>query len=237
MKVGIIGHGRLGKLISQYLSQDFDLYIFDKNQKTKSGLQEILSLPVIILCVPISEFEQVIKDIATTINPNTLIIDTCSVKEWPMNVMRAFLPPTVSILGTHPMFGPDSAKDTLYGAKIVLCKERVKDKVYKNIVAYLNNHGLNIIEATSEEHDQEISSSLALTHFIGRALIDMKASPLNIETKGYRRLLKIYETVQNDSWQLFKDMNSFNKYSQSTRENFINSISKINQKLNKREDK
>ncbi|MBT6326007.1 MAG: prephenate dehydrogenase [Bdellovibrionales bacterium] len=237
MKAGIIGYGRLGKLISKYLSQDFDLYIFDKNQETTSTLQDVLNLPVIILCVPISEFEKVVKEISTTINPEALIIDTCSVKERPIDIMKTFLPPTVSILGTHPMFGPDSANDTLYGAKIVLCKERIEDKIYKNIIAYLNNHGLNIIEATAEEHDQEISSSLALTHFIGRALIDMKASPLNIETKGYRRLLKIYETVQNDSWQLFQDMNNFNKYSQSTRKSFIDSINKINQKLNNREDK
>ena len=37
--------------------------------------------------------------------------------------MQELLPQDVSILATHPIFGPDSAADSLKGRKIALCKE------------------------------------------------------------------------------------------------------------------
>ncbi len=42
--------------------------------------------------------------------PDVLVMDTCSVKTHPVGLMERMLPATISILGTHPMFGPDSAR-------------------------------------------------------------------------------------------------------------------------------
>ena len=50
--------------------------------------------------------------------------------------------------------------------------------------------GLVVIESTPEDHDKQIAVSLALTHFIGRALSEFGAGPLEIDTEGYSRLLQ-----------------------------------------------
>ena len=59
----------------------------------------------------------------------------------------------------------------------------------------------------------------------------MKVEDHEIDTKGYRRLLKILQTVENDSWQLFDDMNSYNQFSKPTREAFRKSLENILKRL------
>lgn len=236
MKLGIIGFGRLGKLIVKNLAQDFDLLVYDKagleNDITEVGakpvsIKEICKAKIIIPFVPISEFENVIKEIAPLLEKDSLMIDVCSVKTHPIEVMKKYLSKDIQILGTHPMFGPDSAKTTLMGCKIVLCKERIKDDLYTEIKLYLEKFGLKVIEATADTHDKDISSSLLLTHFLGRTLIDFGAKPLEIDTAGYRRLMKIFKTVENDSWQLFQDMNTYNPHAAKTIKDFLSCQDKI----------
>ena len=62
---------------------------------------------------------------------------------------------------------------------------------------------------------------------IGRTLMDMNSTSMEIDTKGYRRLLKILETVENDSVQLFNDMNKYNPYAKDMRGSLESSLSKV----------
>jgi prephenate dehydrogenase len=242
MKVGMIGFGRLGRLIAKNLSQDADLLIYDvedyQREIDKLGakpaqLREVCECPIVIPFVPMSALEELLKEMAPLLKKDTLVIDVCSVKSMPVNWMKENLPDHVSLLGTHPMFGPDSAKNTLFGCKIVTCPVRLPESQYQEIKAYLETHGLKVIEATPEEHDKQIAHSLLLTHFLGRTLMDFEAKSLPIDTKGYRRLMKILETVENDSWQLFEDMNKYNPYAEETRHAFIKSMASINDKVQK----
>ena len=147
--------------------------------------------------------------------------------------MKKILPETVNILATHPMFGPDSAEKTLAGQKIVLCKIRIEDEKYTKTIGYLKKKELIVIEATPEKHDEEIAKTLLLTHFIGHGLINFGAKDLEIDTEGYKRLMKILDTVQNDTTQLFHDMNKYNKFSKKIRHEFIQSLNKIDGGLEK----
>lgn len=57
-----------------------------------------------------------------------LIVDVLSVKEHARNIMLEHLPAECDILCTHPMFGPDSGKDSWYNLNFVYEKTRI-DKV------------------------------------------------------------------------------------------------------------
>jgi len=240
MKIGIIGFGRLGSLAAKHLAQDSNLSVYDIRGLQKEiesvgahalALEEVASSDVVMPIVPISEMKKTLTAMAPFIKLGTLVIDTCSVKEAPVEWMKEILPAHCEILGTHPMFGPDSAKLTLYGSKIVLCPVRIAEEKLKNIDNYLQTHGLHTITCTPEEHDRQIAHSLILTHFVGRGLVEFGAKDLEIDTKGYRRLMKILETVVNDSWQLFEDMNHYNRYAKEMRKDFIKSLSTIDQKV------
>ena len=147
-----------------------------------ASLAQVCGLDAVILSVPISAFKQTLSKIGPMLKPDTLVADVCSVKEYPVRWMREQLPETVSILATHPMFGPDSAAESLKNSKIVLCKERIDDRLYNRIKHYLESRGLIVIEASPDEHDRQIAVSLALTHFIGRSLSEFGAEALDIDT-------------------------------------------------------
>ena len=242
MEIGIIGFGRFGKLIIKYLSEDKKVYVFSRSGKDEeikksngipASLEEVCKKDIIIPCVPISQFENTLKKIKNMLKDNSLVVDVCSVKEYPVGIMKKILPKKIGILATHPMFGPDSASETVKGRKIVLCKVRISDEKYKKIKSCLEKKGLIIIETTPERHDREIAKTLILTHFIGRGLINFGAKNLDIDTEGYKRLMNILEMVKNDTEQLFKDMNRYNKYSKEIRKGFMKSLSRIDKRLEK----
>lgn len=54
-----------------------------------------------------------------------LLVDVCSVKEHPRNIMLELLPQECDILCTHPMFGPDSGKDGWHNLNFVYEKTRI----------------------------------------------------------------------------------------------------------------
>lgn len=243
MKIGFIGFGRLGKHLCKFLSQDFDVFVYDKvdysleiqeTGATAADLDTVCQCSIIIPFVPISEFENLMKVIGPKLTKDQLLIDVCSVKEHPVELMQKYTSEDVSILGTHPMFGPDSTKETLFGSKIVLCKVRINDDRFNEIVSYLEKHGLKVINTSAQEHDKQISHSLVLTHLIGRTLIEYGAEKrLDIDTLGYRRLMKILGVVENDTWQLFEDMNHYNQYAKETRHEFQDALSAVINKVKK----
>ena len=106
MKIGIIGFGRLGRLISKNLAQDFELLVFDKAGleeeieavgSTPVTIKEICQAKIIIPFVPISEFENIIKEIAplkeetTLLQPHIKIILFIQVEKVPMNSLEEAL--------------------------------------------------------------------------------------------------------------------------------------------------
>ena len=238
--IGIIGFGRFGKLASRYLAEDFEVVVHTRADKAPEigqagaravSLEEVCQQDIIIPCVPISIFRQFLQNIAPLIKPDALLVDVCSVKEYPIRWMKEMLPETVSILATHPMFGPDSAADSLEGRKICLCKVRISEQKYGKIKNYLDSKGLVVIEATASEHDEQIATSLALTHLIGRTLSESGARRLDIDTEGYKRLLHILEVVERDTWQLFVDMHRYNPHARKKRMEFMDIMQDINARL------
>ena len=238
--IGIIGFGRFGKLAARYLAESFDVCVHtraDKDDEIKSigaravSLEQVCNQEIIIPCVPISVFKNFLKDIAPLIKKDALVVDVCSVKEYPIRWMKEILPDTVSILATHPMFGPDSAAVSLEGCKICLCKVQIPENQYRKIRKYLFSKGIIVIEATGKEHDQQIATSLALTHLIGRTLSESGATQLDIDTEGYKRLLHILEVVERDTWQLFTDMHHYNSYARKKRIEFMEVMQDISSRL------
>jgi prephenate dehydrogenase len=242
--IGLIGFGRFGELAARYLAEDYDVCVHTRADKASEieaigarpvSLEEACRQRIVIPCVPISIFRDFLKQIKGLINPDALIVDVCSVKEYPIKWMEEILPDTVSILATHPMFGPDSAADSLEGRKICLCKVKIDNRQYRKIRSYLKSKGLVVIEATAKEHDEQIATSLALTHLIGRTLSESGATQLDIDTEGYKRLLHILEVVERDTWQLFTDMHHYNPYARRKRTEFMEVMQDLNSRLEQRD--
>jgi prephenate dehydrogenase len=240
--IGIIGFGRFGRLAARYLAKDFPVGVHTRSDQDQAiracgarpvSFETACGQRIVILCMPISAMRETLEQAAPLLRADALVVDVCSVKVYPVQWMRELLPASVSILPTHPMFGPDSAADSLQDRKIVLCPERIADGHYKKIKRWLQHQGLIVIQATAQEHDEKIAVSLSLTHFIGRTLSAFGATDLDIDTEGYKRLMHILGVVSHDTWQLFEDMHTYNPYARQKRQAFIDAMTGIHERLNR----
>lgn len=181
MKIGIIGGTRgLGKTLATILSKEgFDVTITGRDTVTGNQVSEDLkveysndnkkvasSSDIIIISVPISTTSKVIKEIAKSVNSESLVVDVTSVKVEPSNLMKNLLNDDVEFIPTHPVFGPRTTN--LEGQVVVLTpisQKQKEGKWYQKVLSFLNDRKVRIIEASPEEHDDMMAVVQVLTHF------------------------------------------------------------------------
>jgi prephenate dehydrogenase len=230
--VGILGLGRFGKFWATVLSHSHTVYGFNRSTPaepncTLVGFEELCRLPVIFICVPMRTVPEMLRKMAPLLAPGTLIVDTCSVKMEPVRWMREILPAHVDILATHPMFGPESAKEGLTGLPMMMHPIRMAQPQYDEWTHYFRNLGIMVVEMTPEEHDRQAALSQALTHMVGRTLNLMGIEETPIGTLWYRKLLAIAKQVEKDSPELFLDMQTLNPYAAEMRRSFEDAWRKV----------
>ncbi|MCX6744768.1 MAG: prephenate dehydrogenase/arogenate dehydrogenase family protein [Candidatus Parcubacteria bacterium] len=244
MKIGIIGFSRFGQLLAKILKPHAEVLVYnrsDKSNETKelgvtwAKLEQVCQCDWVIVSVAISATEDMIKQIAPLLKKGSLVMDVCSVKVFPSQWLEKYISKDNEIMATHPMFGPDSAANGLKDLQWVICPLRISPDKLAEVKKVLNGLEVKIIETTPQEHDKETAISLALVHFIGRGLEEFGIKPQRISTLGFERLLKVNETVTNDSFRLFLDMQKYNPYAKEARERFINSVQTVNKKVTESE--
>lgn len=236
--MGIVGFGRFGCFAAFHLRNHFDLSVYDRGNRFAEAreigvriepLREVARSPIVLLCVPISQIRSVLMEIVPHLVENSLVVDTCSVKGYPVSQMETILPSHVEALGTHPLFGPDSAAKGLQGKKIVLCPIRIRD--LSTIQSFLNRLGLKVLISSPEKHDRFMASTQAIVQFLGRAFLEIGLGQKDMATPGYETMIKILDVVQNDTWELFRDLQTFNQFAKEMREKLIESLITVHQRL------
>lgn len=237
LTISVIGLGRFGSLVTAIMSQVGEVMVYhhkvtpEISAKAKHlggelvDLQTAAGADCIILCVPISVTEKMIKEITPMMKKGALLVDTCSVKTLPCDWLKQHTPKEIEIMGTHPMFGPvtsefdfDQKIFCLNGLQIVLCPLRISKGKLIRIKKLLIKLGLDVIITTPADHDRQNAKTLSLVHFLGRGLSAAGVNEQSIYTPGYADLLKIYRHTTSDNWQLFYDMNNYNPYSEHVRQ-------------------
>ena len=213
--IGIIGFGRFGKILAQVLSTSYSIIIHDPEYKGKEfphkTIEEVLKCEIIFIAVPIREFKNTVKSISQFKMYNATIIDVCSVKIYPVDIMVKYLPENVGIIASHPMFGPDSYSP-FRELKMVMSPVRDIYSKYDKLVATFTSQSISIVEMTPEEHDRDAAMSQGITHFMGRVLKESGVSSTKINTLGFNELLGVIEQTCNDSWDLFLDLQNYNPF-------------------------
>ena len=135
--------------------------------------------------------------------------------------------PQVELVATHPMFGPDSAKEGVDGLPIVMYPVRARETTASYWESYFKRIGLRFILMDPHQHDREAAFTQGITHYMGRVLADLSLKTSPIATLGYKKLLEIIEQTCNDPWQLFLDIQNFNPYTKDMRSRLHSSLEKI----------
>ncbi len=235
--IGLLGLGRFGKMAYEYLRRDKEVLVYDSDSSRLQDIseattfEEALSAPLIVLCVPISAMEDTCKKMAPLLREGQIVVDTCSVKKRPLQWMSTHLPESVQILGTHPLFGPDSVKEGVAGLKIALCPVRIEQESYDRIRRYLERLQLVGVEVTPDEHDQQIAKSQAVFHLIAQVMKQLKWTSQAVSTPGPEAFDRLVRTVQQDTDQLFLDIERENPYAAQWRQRFIQEALSLDKEL------
>jgi prephenate dehydrogenase len=219
--LGLIGFGQFGRLAAGILKDRFDVLVADPSAEAPElaralgvgfgDLAEAASREVVVVAVPVPAMRQVFAGIAPHLKPGTLVVDVGSVKMLPAKWMTELLPPTVEIVATHPLFGPQSvARDGLPGLRFVVCP--VRGDRYEKVAAFGRELGLAVTVTSPEEHDEEMAYVQALTHLIGRSLVNLGIPDERLATQSYQHLLELCGLIGADTFELFTAIQTQNPF-------------------------
>lgn len=236
--IALIGYGRFGRLIGHYLKRQYSIGVFDIKRSIRLergmkriSLSEAASRKIIILAIPIHTMPLMLSKIAPLLSQDSLIIDVCSVKHQPIRWMKSLLPRNVSILGTHPLFGPDSTDDNLRGKYVIVCPVRITRVKLDKIKKLLHQFGIIVRAMQPNTHDRLMASSLFLTQLIGRSLHRIISPPSSLQTKNTLLLHHIISSSKRDSAKLFSDMYRFNPYAHAIPSRVIREIRQTRKRM------
>ena len=226
--LGLIGFGQFGRLAARHLTGCSDLTISDVEDRSAEAalmgaafgrLDQASACDIVIVAVPVAAMKQTFADIAPHVRPGALVMDVASVKVLPALWMIQTLPAHADIVATHPLFGPQSARDGLEGLRLVLCP--VRGERAHEVKAIAEAAGLIVSITTPEEHDQEMAYVQALTHLIGRSLVNVKIPDEDLKTRSYQHLLDLCGLIGDDSFELFSAIQTLNPYASDVARAFV----------------
>jgi prephenate dehydrogenase len=169
-----------------------------------------ISADIVILAVPVPALDGCLRALAPHLRAGQLVVDVCSIKEEPARLMRHLLPPCVEILATHPMFGPESAKERVAGSQVVLCP--IRGQRWRRLAAFLKRRiQLQIIVTSPEEHDRQAAMTQGLTHLLARAF-SLLGEPPRIRTRSFDLIAEAFALVSNDASEVFDAVTLGNRH-------------------------
>jgi prephenate dehydrogenase len=227
--LGLVGFGQFGQLAARVLKDHFDVMVTDASAAAKAAaraqgvrigaLAEVAGCEVVIVAAPVVVMREVFSAIAPHVKPGALVMDVGSVKMLPVQLMTELLPSHVDIVATHPLFGPQSAKSGLDGLRFVVCP--VRGDRHEKVAAFGRSLGLAVTVTTPEEHDREMAYVQALTHLIGRSLVNIGIPDEQLKTQSYQHLLELCGLIGADTFELFTAIQTQNPFAAEVVSEFV----------------
>jgi prephenate dehydrogenase len=243
-EIGIIGTGRFGAYFARQLERIgcrvHGADARDAPHERARALQRACAAQAVIYAVPIRSLEQAVLETRELLAPGAVVMDVCSVKVVPCALLQRHLP-TTAILGTHPLFGPDSAPESCAGQTVALCaipagpSAPASGVTADRVERLFRALGLRVVRCTPADHDQQIARSQFLTHLIGRATVRCGITRVPLSTKSHDALMDIVDVVCHDTLELFEDMAAFNPMARRVGTDFLAALHAIDEELARRE--
>ncbi|WP_158912526.1 prephenate dehydrogenase [Caulobacter sp. S45] len=240
--IGLIGFGAFGRLMARHLRPWFPMRAFDPSLVAGDTVEgvEIADLAstaacdIVVLAVPVDQLAAAIAQAGPYMRSGALVLDVGSVKSRPARILREQLPEHVDIVGTHPLFGPQSARNGVEGLKIAVCP--IRGGQTPRVAAFLRKRlKLRVIVTTPEAHDQEAAVVQGLTHLIAKVLVQMEPLPTRMTTASFDMLMRAVDMVRHDPPSVFLAIEQANPYAEAVRERFFGLAEQLHASLEKGE--
>jgi len=234
--LAIIGAGAFGEFCIPHLKRDFAISlcdprpdlddICDRHGVAAADPAGAAGQDIVLLAVPLRHLRAVARAIAPHVKPGALVIDVCSIKVKPLLILEEELPPHVDIIGTHPLFGPQSGRDGIAGLRVAVCAARGRRSA---LVERFLRTRLRLASArmTAEEHDRQMAYVQGLTHLISRIVLAMDVPGIEHGTKTYAHLESMVGMVRHDSDELFRAILADNPFSGAMIQSFASAAKDV----------
>ncbi|MGI9370191.1 MAG: prephenate dehydrogenase/arogenate dehydrogenase family protein [Ruegeria sp.] len=234
--IGLLGCGAFGRLIARHLAPLAPVTVHDPTlNDVPKGLiagdpAQVAACDLVILAVPVDALEVAISTISPHLRPGTIVADVGSVKMRPVQTMLRHLPDHVGIVGTHPLFGPQSAARGVLGHKIAIC--RVRGDACLTLAALLKKRlGLRPVMVSPENHDREVAVVQGLTHFISKAISRLGPLPHQLTTVSFDLMVEAADMVRNDPPCVFQAIEKDNPLAATARAAFMHHAKELSLEL------
>lgn len=223
MRTAVLGAGKMGVWFAKWCKEKGDAVVLaDRNPQKLAKLGEELGVETadftaavkgadrVLICVSISSFEEIVKKIAPAIHKGQPIMDICSIKEYPVNIMHQYLKDAL-VLGTHPVFGPGSS-GVAHKAYVLTPTNKEEEAYAKEFQKWLQKEDARVFVMSPQKHDELMSIVLGFAHFVGLAacetLLEQPAFPESKELAGttYRMLFTLAEAVAQETPDLYANV-------------------------------
>ncbi len=231
-----MGFGGFGQLAARHLAPYFRLCAYDTARANSVVLAEpdvtfvdlntIALCDIVVLAVPVSEIRNSCLKLAPLLRPGAIVVDVGSVKVAPISDMIECLPEHVQIIGTHPLFGPQSAANGLSGLKLSLCP--VRGDAWRSLRVFLRRSlGLRVYTCSANQHDRDAATVQGLTHLIAKVLTDLGPLPTDMTTASFDLLMQAVSMVKDDPPSVLHAIETANPYASEVRAAFFAKAAKL----------
>jgi prephenate dehydrogenase len=222
MKIAIIGGGgKMGQwLCRRLVCENKDIIVSDHDEKKLGAIHRLCRVPttknnseaagqadIIILAVPVSGFEAVVREIAPVVRQGQVVMDVTSLKAGPVEIMHKYIT-AGTVLGTHPLFGPNVSG--MEGQNFILTPTNKPENAFAAKVAkFLKAHGAVVKIMTPQAHDDLLAVVQGLSHFVAIISADALAhfGPVGemkeAATTTFKIFLNYIESVIGDDPELY----------------------------------
>jgi prephenate dehydrogenase len=223
MRIAIIGAGKMGVWFAKFfLEEGYSVVVADRSKEKLSKLKSEIAVETadfveavqnadrVLICVSISAFEAVIKTISPSIREDQVVMDICSIKDFPVKVMHKHIK-TGLVLGTHPVFGPGS-KSVKHKAFILTPTNAEEREFAESFKKWLETKKARVFVMPPKKHDELMSVVLGFPHFLGlvacETLLEQADYPetKNVAGTTYRMLLTLAEVTALENPELFASL-------------------------------
>jgi prephenate dehydrogenase len=223
MITAVLGAGKMGVWFAKFCKEKGDEVILaDRNEEKLERLENELGIETadfeeaakaadrIMICVSISSFEEVVKKIGPMVQDDQVVMDICSVKDFPVRVMHENIKRGL-VLGTHPVFGPGS-KGVKHKTYVLTPTNEKESKYADEFKNWLEKEKAHVFVMSPRKHDELMSVVLGLPHFLGlvacETLLEQKNFPETKTVAGttYRMLFTLAEATALETPDLFANL-------------------------------
>ncbi len=216
------GNGKMGRWMGDLLKQSgHRIDVIDPSAGNGLTIEDAKWADTVIVSVPISRNDSILRKLDDICKPDTLIFDLASLKSPFIETLRD-MGSRRRVCSIHPMFGPSA--ESMYDRNVVVC-DCGCDEAVEDVLTMLGNHGANIRRMPVEDHDKYMSYVLGLSHAVNIAFFtvldrsgisfdDMKS----VASTTFRKLMDTNESVALEDPYLYYEIQHMN----SNRESMLN---------------